>query len=89
MLELLSGIHRELGVTIVIVTHELAVARALCQRVVVLEQGALVEEIQLDAPAEHSIIRLATPQPITELARELLRGHTTAHTHTQKAVAHV
>ncbi|HEY9104186.1 methionine ABC transporter ATP-binding protein [Chitinimonas sp.] len=75
VLELLSGIHRELGVTIVIVTHELAVARALCQRVAVLEQGRLVEEIRLDAPAEQSVIRPAVAQPITELARELLRGH--------------
>lgn len=43
LLQTLRDINRNLGVTIVIVTHELAVVDQLCRHVAVLEQGRLVE----------------------------------------------
>ncbi|MBC3420861.1 ATP-binding cassette domain-containing protein [Pseudomonas sp. RW3S2] len=44
ILELLRDINRRLGLTIVLITHEMAVIRDICQRVVVLERGEVVEQ---------------------------------------------
>jgi D-methionine transport system ATP-binding protein len=43
ILELVSGLNRELGLTIVLITHEMDVVRRVCDRVAVLEGGAVVE----------------------------------------------
>ncbi|WP_434654163.1 ATP-binding cassette domain-containing protein [Pseudomonas sp. R3-56] len=44
ILGLLREINQRLGLTIVLITHEMAVIRAVCDRVVVLEQGRIVEQ---------------------------------------------
>ncbi|HBK49879.1 methionine ABC transporter ATP-binding protein [Pseudomonas sp. YQ_6] len=44
ILELLRDINQRLGLTIVLITHEMAVIRDICHRVVVLERGAVVEQ---------------------------------------------
>ncbi|MBB3104782.1 methionine ABC transporter ATP-binding protein [Azomonas macrocytogenes] len=44
ILALLREINRSLGLTIVLITHEMAVIREICQRVVVLEKGQAVEQ---------------------------------------------
>ena len=44
ILRLLAEINRRLGVTIVLITHEMAVIKEICGRVAVLEGGHLVEE---------------------------------------------
>ena len=43
VLELLSGINRELGLTVVLITHEMDVIRRVCDEVAVLDHGQLVE----------------------------------------------
>ena len=43
ILELLSDINHRLGVTIIIITHEIAVVRKICNKVAVLEGGVLVD----------------------------------------------
>ena len=43
VLALLSKINRELGLTIVLITHEMDVIRRVCDRVAVLDAGHLVE----------------------------------------------
>lgn len=43
ILVLLRRINRELGLTIALITHELAVVREVCDRVAVLEDGRIVE----------------------------------------------
>jgi D-methionine transport system ATP-binding protein len=43
VLQLLSDINRELGLTIVLITHEMDVVRRVCDRVVVLDSGHVVE----------------------------------------------
>ncbi|MCI8652503.1 MAG: ATP-binding cassette domain-containing protein [Angelakisella sp.] len=43
ILELLSDINHRLGVTIIIITHEIAVVRKICTKVAVLEGGVLVD----------------------------------------------
>ncbi|NPD16096.1 ATP-binding cassette domain-containing protein [Xinfangfangia sp. D13-10-4-6] len=44
ILELLRDINRKLGLTIVLITHEMSVIREICNRVLVLEGGAIAEE---------------------------------------------
>lgn len=43
ILALLRDINRRLGLTVVLITHEMAVIREICDRVAVLENGRLVE----------------------------------------------
>jgi D-methionine transport system ATP-binding protein len=44
ILALLRQINQRLGLTIILITHEMAVIREICDRVVVLEQGRIVEQ---------------------------------------------
>ncbi|WGF90173.1 methionine ABC transporter ATP-binding protein [Marinivivus vitaminiproducens] len=47
ILELLARINRELGLTIVLITHQMAVIKAICQRVAVIDRGRIVETADL------------------------------------------
>lgn len=62
VLDTLRDINQQLGVTIVIVTHELSVVQALCTRVAVLEGGELIEQFDM---RDHD-----TPR-VSALGREL------------------
>jgi D-methionine transport system ATP-binding protein len=44
ILGLLREINQRLGLTIILITHEMAVIREICDRVVILEQGRVVEQ---------------------------------------------
>jgi D-methionine transport system ATP-binding protein len=44
VLTLLKEINQRLGLTIVLITHEMEVIRTLCDRVSVLEGGRIVEQ---------------------------------------------
>ncbi|MBQ6365158.1 MAG: ATP-binding cassette domain-containing protein [Oscillospiraceae bacterium] len=44
ILTLLKDLNRKLGITIVIITHEMAVIKAIADRVAVMEEGSVVEE---------------------------------------------
>ncbi len=44
ILDLLADINRELGVTLVVITHSLAVALKICNRIAVIDAGRIVEE---------------------------------------------
>ncbi|WP_076759786.1 methionine ABC transporter ATP-binding protein [Edaphobacillus lindanitolerans] len=44
ILDLLTSINRRLGLTIVLITHEMHVIRKICHRVAVMEAGKVVEE---------------------------------------------
>jgi D-methionine transport system ATP-binding protein len=43
VLALLGELNRELGLTVVLITHEMSVVRAVCDHVAVLDRGRLVE----------------------------------------------
>ncbi len=49
VLALLADLNREMGLTIVLITHEMAVVRAICDHVAVLDQGRLVEAGPVDS----------------------------------------
>ncbi|WBS00895.1 ATP-binding cassette domain-containing protein [Pseudoduganella sp. SL102] len=61
ILATLADVNTRLGVTIVIVSHELDVLASLCHRVAVIEAGEVAE-----------IVRPGTPHAVTALGRELL-----------------
>ena len=65
LLATLHDINAKLGVTIVIVTHELAVVTTLCRHVAVVEDGRIAERFALD-DAVHV-------KPVTRLGRDLLQ----------------
>jgi len=44
ILKLLKKVNKELGITIVIITHEMQVVKSICNRVAVMELGKVVEE---------------------------------------------
>lgn len=47
ILQFLKSINKKLGVTLVIVTHEMEVVHTLCHRVAVMEKGVIQEELSL------------------------------------------
>lgn len=54
LLTCLRDINEQLGVTIVIVTHEMSVIRRLCHRVALLHQGELLEVADIHSGAIHA-----------------------------------
>ena len=44
ILKLLKQVNETLGITIVLITHEMAVVKDICDRVAIMEQGRVVEE---------------------------------------------
>ncbi len=44
VLQLLKDINHKLGVTVIIITHELAVVKSICNRMVVIDNGQFVEQ---------------------------------------------
>ena len=44
ILKLLERLNRELGITLVVITHEMAVVKEICNRVAVMDHGRVVEE---------------------------------------------
>lgn len=65
LLATLRDINRRLGVTIVFVSHELSVLAEICNRVAVIEDGAIAEEFSLRDAASRAVPRR------TALGREL------------------
>lgn len=57
ILELLNGINKEIGITIVVVTHQMSVVKQICNKMALLSKGIIiedgnVEDIFLDYPVE-------------------------------------
>jgi len=67
ILDLLRSLNRELGLTILLITHEMEVIRRICHRVTVLEHGAVMESgavstLALRAESRVSRALFGTPQ---------------------------
>ena len=61
ILDLLVEIHRKTNVTIVIITHEISVIKAVCQRVIVMNEGSFVEDgsvSQIFTSPQHEMTKL-------------------------------
>ena len=60
ILELLKTVNKKLGVTIVLITHDMEVIKRICNRVAVIDQGKIVEEgpvAEVFADPEHPITK--------------------------------
>ena len=72
VLNLLRRVRDELGVTILLITHDLEAVRALCDRVAVLEMGRVVEEGSIEdvflAPASSAAQRLLHAPSVLDAA---------------------
>ena len=44
ILELIRDINRKMGITVILITHQMSVVQEICNRVAILENGAVVEE---------------------------------------------
>ena len=64
MLALLEEINRKMGVTILIITHEIAVVSAICKHVAVIGEGRVAEQGEVEQVLHN---------PQSETARMLLR----------------
>ena len=61
ILALLKQINQRLGVTIVIITHEIGVVRAICNKVAIINEGSFVEQGETDkvlVSPEHPVTKL-------------------------------
>ena len=54
ILALLQKINRELGITVVLITHEMAVIRQICNKVAILDGGKLAEQGTVDDVFMHT-----------------------------------
>ena len=68
ILDLLKKLNRELGLTIVLITHEMQVVKEVCNRVAVMENGRVIEE--------NNIVSVFS-DPQKELTKDFIR--TAAH----------
>jgi len=76
VLALLGDIHRRLGLTIVLITHELEVVKAICDSAALLEQGRLVESGPLSALLRRPDSRLRRALlPDRQAEQAFLRRH--------------
>lgn len=62
LLELLKDINHKLGITIILITHEMSVIRQICSHVAVIEEGSLAEQGEVEAVFRN---------PKSEIARQL------------------
>ena len=65
ILNLLREINRRMGITIVIITHELGVVRSICNRMVVIDESRVVEQGEVAGIFAH---------PQSAIARQLILG---------------
>ena len=54
ILALLQDINRRMGITIIVITHEMAVIRQICNRVTIIDGGKIVEEGNVDEVFTHT-----------------------------------
>lgn len=67
ILKLLKEINERLGITIVIITHQMSVIQEICNRVAIIEDGHLVEEGKVDE---------IFAKPKSKAAKKLILGET-------------
>lgn len=71
ILKLLKKINEELGITIVIITHQMSVVTEVCKRVAIIDNGRLVEE---------GFVEKIFESPASDAAKELISGKEVRYT---------
>ena len=83
ILELIKDINKKLGITVVVITHQMSVVKEICSHVAILDNG-VVEESGLvsavfAAPKSAAARRLVFPGGIDELVSDPLAERKRAH----------
>lgn len=65
ILALLKDINQKMGITIVVITHQMSVVTDICNKVAIIENGKLVEE---------GLVEQIFENPTTDAAKELISG---------------
>jgi D-methionine transport system ATP-binding protein len=80
ILGLLQEINERLGVTVILITHDISVVREICDRVCVIEQGTVVEEGSIERillspqhPATQALLGHITMQEIPQHWLEIMQ----------------
>jgi D-methionine transport system ATP-binding protein len=88
ILALLRDVNRTFGVTIVLITHEMAVIKAICDRVAVLDAGRIVETgpvrdvfLQPRAPVTRAFVGEPDPEELATMLGATLAADATPHAH--------
>ena len=78
-LSLLRELHAKLGITILLITHQMSVVEEICTRVAILDNGSVVEEGPVEsvfsAPKSAAAKRLVFPDGYEELPESETPGH--------------
>jgi len=77
VLDLLAELNRDLGLTIILITHEMDVVRRICDRVAVLDRGCVVEQgevVEVFLNAEHPVTRRLLREHVPDAAPALTQG---------------
>ena len=79
ILSLLRELHAKLGITILLITHQMSVVEEICTRVAILDNGSVVEEGPVEsvfsAPKSAAAKRLVFPDGYEELPESETPGH--------------
>lgn len=65
--DIVSGIHREFGVTVLLTTHYIEEADALCDRIAIIDHGRVIAEgtpSELKSRVKADVVQLETSEPI-------------------------
>ncbi len=88
ILGLLRDINRQLGLTVVLITHDMAVIRAICDRVLVLDQGRMQELGEVwsvfgapQSPASQSLLHSLKQGLPHDIAQQLQPARDARHSH--------
>lgn len=83
ILGLLKRINKEMGVTILLITHQMQVIQMICNKVAVMENGEIVEQgnvldvfSQPQAPVTQEFVRTVINDQIPDSIVDLLQGET-------------
>ncbi len=72
ILELIRDINEKLGITVIIITHQMSVVEAVCNRVAILDNGSVAEEGEVGVifsnPQSNAAKRLVFPDGVSSLS---------------------
>ena len=75
ILELIRDINERLGITVIIITHQMSVVEEICSRVAILDSGSVVEEGMVSevfsSPKSKAAKRLVFPDGADEILEEV------------------
>lgn len=78
ILQLLGSLNQQLGITIIIITHQLETVKQVCQRVAVLAHGEIIEEgevIDIFTKPQHPITRHLLHLSADDVPSDLLKEY--------------